>query len=42
MAIIKTQGVPVTLRADVIDAELIQLLETRYDVVVEQRGNNII
>lgn len=33
---------PITLRVDVIDMGLLHLLETRYDVLVEQRENNIV
>ena len=32
---------PITLRVDVIDMGLLHLLETRYDVLVEQRENDI-
>ena len=32
---------PITLRIDVIDTGLIHLLETRYDVLTEQRENYI-
>ena len=33
---------PITLRVDVIDMGLLHLLETRYVVLIEQRGNNIL
>ena len=32
---------PITLRVDVIDMGLLHLLETRYDVLIEQRENDI-
>ena len=33
---------PITLRAGVIDIGLLHLLETRYDVLMEQRENDIV
>ena len=43
MAIIEVQPKdPVTLRVDVIDMGLLHLLETRYVVLIEQRGNDIV
>ena len=33
---------PITLRAGVIDMDLLHLLETRYVVLVEQRENDIV
>ena len=33
---------PITLRMDVIDTGLIHLLETRYEVLIEQRENDIV
>ena len=36
------QDDPITLRADVIDMDLLHLLETRYVVLVEQRENDIV
>ena len=33
---------PITLRADVIDMGLLHLLETRYEVLIEQRKNDIV
>ena len=32
---------PITLRADVIDMGLLHLLETRYEVLIERRENDI-
>ena len=32
---------PITLRVDVIDMGLLHLLETRYEVLIEQRENDI-
>ena len=32
----------ITLRADVIDMDLLHLLETRYVVLIEQRKNDIV
>ena len=43
MAIIEVQPKdPVTLRVDVTDMGLLQLLETRYVVLIEQRDNDIV
>ena len=33
---------PITLRVDVIDMGLLHLLETKYMVLIEQRGNDIV
>ena len=33
---------PIILRADVIDMGLLHLLEMRYDVLMEQRENDIV
>ena len=33
---------PITLRVDVIDMSLLHLLETRYEVLIEQRKNEIV
>ena len=33
---------PITLRADVIDIDLLHLLETKYMVLIEQRENDIV
>ena len=33
---------PITLRVDVIDMGLLNLLETRYVLLIEQRENNIV
>ena len=33
---------PITLRADVINMDLLHLLETRYVVLIEQRENDIV
>ena len=35
-------GKPITLRAGVIDMDLLHLLETKYTVVIEQRENDIV
>ena len=35
------QKEPITLRVDVIDMGLLHLLETRYEVLIEQRENDI-
>ena len=32
----------ITLRADVIDMDFLHLLETRYEVLIEQRKNDIV
>ena len=32
---------PITLRVDVIDMDLLHLLEKRYEVLIEQRENDI-
>lgn len=43
MAIIEVEPKdPITLRVDVIDMGLLQLLETRYVVLIEQRENDIV
>ena len=42
MAIIEVEPKdPITLRVDVIDIGFLHLLETKYVVIIEQRGNNI-
>ena len=40
MATIKES--PIVLRAGIIDMGLLHLLESRYTVIVEQRGNDIV
>ena len=42
MATIGNEEKPIVLRADIIDMGLLHLLESRYTVIVEKRGNDIV
>lgn len=42
MAIIEEKETPIVLRADTIDMGLLHLMKSRYIVVVEKRGEDIV